>query len=262
MDRFNAQDGLEGRGQTSDRTTEVCKGWPFGADEAVRRQTEAAIALDAPKEMSLDLGKGVLMKLVLIPPGDFLMGTPRDEPVYHDEEQQHKVTITKPFYLGRHKVTQKQYEQVMGNSPSYFKKATEPVDSISWNDATEFCKKLSASSGKRVRLPTEAEWEYACRAGTASVYESDPHAFGLVEMSLGELGQWCADWYDADYYALSPQVDPQGPSTGKCHVVRGTGSVLPVMGWRARMADREQLAYDPEFLSLVSFRIVCEVDSK
>jgi len=114
----------------------------------------------SPVEITNSIG----MKLRLIPAGEFLMGSPHSDRDAKDEEKpQHKVKITKPFYLGVHEVTQAEYEKVMGENPSNFKGASNPVEQVSWYDATEFCKRLSAKEGKTYRLPTEAEWEYACR---------------------------------------------------------------------------------------------------
>lgn len=131
-------------------------------------------ATDHPKvDMTLDLGNGVTMKLVLIPAGTFTMGSPANEPGRNDDEgPQHKVTISKPFYMGIYTVTQEQYQQVMGINPSQCKGASNPVEKVSWDDATEFCKKLSQKTGRKVKLPTEAQWEYACRAGTTTAYNT------------------------------------------------------------------------------------------
>jgi len=127
------------------------------------------------------------MKLKLIPAGEFLMGSPESDDMAQDRDKpQHKVRITQAFYLGVHEVTQQQYETVMGTNPSKFKDAANPVERVSWCDAVEFCKKLSAKEGKTYRLPTEAEWEYACRAGTTTVYSF------ADESELGEYA-WCAN---------------------------------------------------------------------
>jgi formylglycine-generating enzyme required for sulfatase activity len=145
-----------------------------------------------PKKIELDLGGGVKMKLVRIPAGEFMMGSSlsaektaeryADKAEYFkDEHPQHRVRITRPFYMGACEVTQEQYETVMGESPSHFKGAKNPVESVSWNDATEFCNKLSGRTGRTVRLPTEAEWEYACRAGSTTAY-----CFGDSEAQLGD----------------------------------------------------------------------------
>jgi formylglycine-generating enzyme required for sulfatase activity len=124
-------------------------------------------------ETVLDLGNNVKMRLVLIPAGKFMMGSPATEAGRSgDEGLQHEVTISKPFYMGVFEVTQEQYEQVMDDNPSDFKGSGNPVEDVSWDDAVEFCKKLSARTGKTVRLPTEAEWEYACRAGTTTEFHT------------------------------------------------------------------------------------------
>jgi len=125
------------------------------------------------QETDLDLGNNVKMRLVLIPAGKFMMGSPATEVGRGgDEGPQHEVTISKPFYMGVLEVTQEQYEAVMGVNPSSFKGAKNPVENVSWDDAVEFCKKLSARTGKTVRLPTEAQWEYACRAGTITAFHT------------------------------------------------------------------------------------------
>ena len=124
-------------------------------------------------DLTFDLGNGVKMPLVLIPAGKFTMGSPASEPGRSpDEGPQHQVTITEPFYMGIYTVTQDQYQQVMRTNPSDFKGGNNSVENVSWDDAMEFCKKLSQKTGKRVRLPTEAQWEYACRAGTTTAYNT------------------------------------------------------------------------------------------
>ena len=191
----------------------------------------------APAELTLDLGGGVTMKMVLIRPGKFMMGSPETEKGRFDHEVQHEVTISKPFYMGVTEVTQAQYEAVMGTNPSHFKGATKPVEPVSWNDAAEFCKKLSEKTRQAVRLPTEAEWEYACRAGTQTAFsfgddpsalgdyawwdgnsgktphpvgQKKPNAWGLYDMH-GNVWEWCADWYEG--LQKGPVTDPSGPAT-------------------------------------------------
>ena len=164
------------------------------------------------------------MKLVLIPTGSFLMDSPASEARRDNDEAQVTVFITSPFSLGVHEVTQSQYESVMGNNPSGFKGANNPVDTVSWDDAVAFCAKLSAlpaekSAGHVYRLPTEAEWEYACRAGTTTAFsfgddeqdlgkyawfgrnsgdttravgEKHPNGWGLYDMH-GNVWEWCSD---------------------------------------------------------------------
>ena len=230
--------------------------WPFDAKEASRRQAETAAALGVAKDLALELGGGVSMKLVLIPAGKFLMGSPATEKGrWRDDGPQHEVTLTKPFYMGACELTQEQYEQIVGTNPSFYNGKTNPVELVSWEEATAFCKKLSAKTGKRVRLPTEAEWEYACRAGsstpfhmgetvstsdanydgdstygsgrkgvyrgkTVSVGSFKPNAFGLYDMH-GNVWEWCQDWYGESYYGSSAKTDPKGPSSGRYRVLRG-----------------------------------------
>jgi hypothetical protein len=117
-----------------------------------------------------NLPNGVTLDMVSIPAGTFMMGSPETEKDRYDNEgPQHEVTISH-FYLAKYQVTQAQWQAVMGNNPSYFKGDNRPVERVSWNDAVEFCKKLSKLTGQNYRLPTEAEWEYACRAGTTTCY--------------------------------------------------------------------------------------------
>jgi formylglycine-generating enzyme required for sulfatase activity len=155
------------------------------------------------------------MQLVWIPPGQFLMGK-KGRPF---RVPQHRVRISRGFWMGVYEVTQTQYEAAMGKNPSYPKGNALPVDHVSWHDATEFCQKLSHKEGRTYRLPMEAEWEYACRAGTQTDYwwgdtpEADPNkanGFGLFNMHDG-VAEWCQDWYSDGYYVIAPQMDPQGP---------------------------------------------------
>ena len=167
------------------------------------------------------------MKLALIPAGEFLMGSPdSDKDAQADEKPQHRVRITRPFYLGATEVTQGQYRAVTGQSPSNFKGSDDlPVEKVSWNDAIAFCDKLSELEkgplgGARYRLPTEAEWEYACRAGSTTRF-----SFGDDAASLGEFA-----WYNGN----SEQQDPSGgPEAAEClgslrHARKCLGVVL---GW-------------------------------
>jgi formylglycine-generating enzyme required for sulfatase activity len=122
----------------------------------------------APKELTVDLGKGVKLEMVLIPAGEFMMGSPdSDKDALQDREKpQHRVRITKPFYLGKYLVTQEQWEAVMRSNPSHFKGPKNPVETVSWDDCQKFLGKLNAKvGGGEFQLPTEAQWEYACRGG-------------------------------------------------------------------------------------------------
>ena len=250
--------------------------------------------------LDLDLGGGVMMRLVYIPAGTFMMGGDQSpEQVarlgegqadwYQDEHPQHRVRITQGFYLGATEITQAQYEAVMGKNPSHFKGKDNPVEQVSWNEAAEFCKKLSEKTGQIVRLPTEAEWEYACRAGTTtpfhtgetistdqanydgnSVYGNGrkgpyrkktlavgsfaPNAWGLYDMH-GNVWEWCGDWYDSGYYGKSHAADPQGPRTGEPRVLRGgSWNGYP---WRCRSAFRH--AAGPSRGNDLGFRVVVGV---
>ena len=196
------------------------------------------------------------MQLRLIPAGEFLMGSPLTERGRDDAEEQHRVRITKPYYLGVTEVTQGQWKSVMGTEPwsgkSYVRGGSDyPATYVPWTEAVEFCKKLSQREGEPYRLPTEAEWEYACRAGSKTAYsfgdaasslkdyewfrdnadhagedyahrvaQKRANAFGLYDMH-GNVWEWCADWYDKDYYGKSPLSDPTGPDSSSFRVVRG-----------------------------------------
>ena len=142
------------------------------------------------------------MKFAVIPPGEFMMGSPEDEPGRQADETLHKVTLTQPFQLGMHEVTQEQYQKVMGTNPSDFKGPQNPVEQVSWNDAVEFCRKLSEqpeekAAGYAYRLPTEAEWEYACRAETTSAF-----SFGDNVSELGDYAWFCINSGDQPIDAL------------------------------------------------------------
>jgi len=170
--------------QSEEGPWEVYLKWPFDAAEARRRQEETAKALGVPVEQEIDLGDGVKMTLVLIPAGEFLMGSPPttspeklqklyggDIESYQMEFPQHRVRISKPFLLGKREVNQALWRAVMGDNPSEAKATLQhPAERVSWQDCQVFLRKLSEKTGRPFRLPTEAEWEYACRAGSASDY--------------------------------------------------------------------------------------------
>ena len=183
-------------------------------------------------------------EMVLIPAGTFMMGSPESEEGRRYGETQHEVTLTNPFYMGKYEVTQEQWESVMGSNPSYNKGAKLPVTDVSWNGCKKFIKKLNGITKGKYRLPTEAEWEYACRAGTTTAYsygdsltKADanidgnstkevgsykPNAFGLYDMH-GNVWEWCEDWYGS--LQDGEVTDPKGPATGERRVLRG-GSFL------------------------------------
>jgi formylglycine-generating enzyme required for sulfatase activity len=229
-----------------------------------------AVGAMPEKTISLDLGGGVTLPLTLVPAGKFVMGSPDSEQGrVPNEGLQHEVTISKPFYMGVTEVTQAQYEAVMGTNPSRFKGPTNPVERVSWDDAVLFCRELSEKTRKAFRLPTEAEWEYACRAGSKTRFsfgDSDsvfsyawfgsnsggktnpvgctkPNAWGLYDMH-GNVSEWCADWYGS--YSSGASTDPQGAGSGGDRVVRG-GSWLDDDSVYFRCAVRYNLA--PSFRS-------------
>ncbi len=244
------------------------------------------------------------MKLVLILPGSFTMGSPITEVGRQDWESQHLVTISSWYYLGAFEVTQDEYEKVTGKRPSAyrstqlsfgqvgerFRGATYPVNQISWEDAVSFCKKLSdlpeeKTAGREYRLPTEAEWEYACRAGSRTIYsfgdsvvalgeyawfgdtlegarpvgQKKPNHWGLYDMH-GNVFEFCQDWYgDADYPS-GAATNPQGPGEGATRVSRGGC-------WRCDVADcrsarRVSISANRPINEYFGFRVAISLPSK
>jgi sulfatase modifying factor 1 len=205
---------------------------------------------EQPKTFTNSIG----MKFVWISPGTFMMGSPKEEKERFGHETQHKVTLTKGFYMGVYTVTQEEWRAVTGKNPGHFKgEKNLPVEQVSWDDCQEFIKKLREKDKKLYRLPTEAEWEYSCRAGTKTpfhfgetistdhanyngtfangdgkkgVYREKttpvgtfpPNAVGLFDMH-GNVWQWCQDNYGV--YLQKDVVDPQGPKKGDSRVLRG-----------------------------------------
>ncbi|MCY2940242.1 MAG: formylglycine-generating enzyme family protein [Planctomycetota bacterium] len=203
---------------------------PFTAEEAKTAQKELAKSLGKFMEAKIDLGKGVNK-----------MGSPASEVGRVDNETQHEVTLTKPFYMGKYEVTQEQWEVVMGDNPSSKTKGAKlPITGVSWEDCQEFIKKLNAKTKGSYLLPTEAEWEYACRAGTTTAYSfgnsltkseaniggsstkavgnNKPNIFGLYDMH-GNVWEWCEDWLGA--YLEESVTDPRGPAIGNTRMLRG-----------------------------------------
>ena len=188
------------------------------------------------------------MELVLVQPGTFRMGSDDGDA---DEKPIRSVTISKPFYIGRYEVTQKQWRNVMGTNPSMFQGDNNPVEMVSWNDAEAFIQKLNEKEGTtKYRLPTEAEWEFAARGGTQSngykfagsnnavdvavcgensgremkpVGSKRPNELGIYDMS-GNAWEWCLDWKGD--YGGSAERDPKGPSSGVLRVLRGGSFVF------------------------------------
>jgi formylglycine-generating enzyme required for sulfatase activity len=276
-----------------------------GSDSGADSQRGAESApgtADAVEKWPREIVNSIGMKLARIPKGTFTMGSPAEEKERLTDEEQHEVEITKDFWLGVHEVTQQQFREVMGYNPSYFSAFTTfgqgkpgakysysvpaagqrhvigydtddfPVETVSYEEAVELCQKLSAlpaekRARRKYRLPTEAEWEYACRGGvpsrpfhpgnslssrqanfdgnfpygaekgkclrrTCKVGRYAPNAWGLCDMH-GNVREWCSDWYDADYYGKSPRRDPQGPAEGSLRVIRGGGCSSDGKGCRS-----------------------------
>ena len=221
--------------------------------------TGLAQELKPEKVEIIDLGKDVKLEMVLVPTGKFQMGSPTSEKDRSNNEKQHEVTLTKPFYLGKYEVMQEQWEVVMGKNPSRIKGAKLPVTDVSWEDCQEFIKKLNTKTNGGYRLPTEAEWEYACRAGTttrysfgewltpidANCYDSKigkpvavgsykPNAFGLYDMH-GNVFEWCEDRYAP--YPEGAVTDPKGPETGTIRVLRGGSFTFQIPSARSSIRD-------------------------
>ena len=308
---------------------------PFDAKKAREHQENWAKYLGVPVEMTNSIG----MKFVLIPPGEFDMGSVAAEQTGGDDREhepkqdeaegvkpvgraadelpRHRVRINRAFHLAVYPVTQREYEQVVGVNPSAFvrqprdasafhppfpkgqseerKQAAKklvntdtsrhPVETVTWENTVDFCRRLSAlpaeqAAGRIYRLPTEAQWEHACRAGTTSrwwfgndeavlgkhawffknsggmthpVGQKLPNPWGLYDM-YGNVMQWCADWFRGDYYRRSPLDDPPGPATGSHHGLRG-GFFGSASGW-CRSASRYCAAVP--LSAARGFRVLCQ----
>lgn len=253
--------------------------WPFDLREAVRRQETTAQVLDVPARRELAIGSDATLSLVLIPAGEFVMGAAEGAPGFAaDQSPPHRVRISDPFYMSATEVTRRQFEAVTGRMPPAGGKAEDGMPgtlpaAVSWSDAHLFCAELSRRKNVTVSLPTEAQWEYACRAGSDEVYGRAGSPKGLLERAWGRLNaegphpvgsrqangwglhdmhgnamEWCRDWYDSRYYFESPVDDPRGPESGDYKVLRGGSWVdepeeMHVAFRRAYLPDSERPTY-------------------
>ena len=227
-----------------------------------------------------NLGNGVTLEMVKIPGGDFEMGSPEDEEGRSKDEGPQRQVKVPEFFMGKYQVTQAQYQQIMGKNPSNFKGDERPVEKVSWNDAVEFCKKLTQKTGRTYRLPSEAEWEYACRAGTTTRFHfsenisSDlanygrnikettpvgkfpPNAFCLYDMH-GNVWEWCQDTWHDNY--------KDAPKDGSAWIDNNNRSQIVLRGgsWKSnphycRSASRYGYKFNITGINL-GFRVLCVV---
>lgn len=244
----------------------------------------SAVPAQAGPRLEVAISNTLAMPMVLIPAGTFVMGTPETETYRKADEVQHKVTITKPFYLAVYTVTRRQFAAAMQQKMPSGANGDLP-QTVPWGEAEWFCKNLSHSTGQKFRLATEAEWEYACRAGTTTPFSTGetisttqanfngdriygrgqkgiyrdnltppgtfpPNAWGVADMH-GNFFEWCSDWRAP--YPSGDQIDPQGPRTGKRRVMRGGNfSSHP-----AYLRSGARYDYDPKVD--YAFRVVLEL---
>ena len=274
-----AAGGVWGQGTTVPAKLKV----PAGFKAAKGTEAETYTNTGWAKEI---VNEKVGLEMVFIPAGEFKMGSPAGENYRSSNELQHKVKITKPFYMGKYEVTQGQVMKVMGSNPSHFTKSEKlPVEQVNWVDCQGFVAQLKRAAGNGgFALPTEAQWEYACRAGSETIYFwgpwnngfaecvwfanttsekntqevglKKPNAWGLYDM-YGNVWEWCQDWFGENYYKESPEADPKGPATGTERVIRGAS-------WKDGMAvhrSAKRYSYPPENKAGNSFgmRVVLEL---
>ena len=177
--------------------------------------------------------KGVDFAFRWCPPGTFMMGSPESEEERNDNETQHQVSLTKGFWMMEREVIQKQWKAIMDNNPSHLRGSYLPVEGVTWKDVQFFCDKC-VQLGFNVKLPTEAQWEYACRAGSSADH-SQNNSWGLQNMHE-EVWEFCSDWYGP--YPNESVTDPTGPSVGDVHICRGGSNGLFMMPNRERSAQR------------------------
>lgn len=257
-----------------------------GSDIALENQIKFAQKTRLPVTVKSRMSE---ITFSLIPPGSFKMGSSKWEDRRDNDEKQHSVTITRPYYIGTLEITQAQWLRVMGTNPSKFNdaKGTAPVETVSWNDCVRFCKTLCTLENVpegSYRLPTEAEWEYACRAGTKTPFcygdelkhdmahfgqmpyvgntstipggSFPPNAWGLYDMH-GNVYEWCHDWF-ANYQGDA--VDPEGPATGTERVSRSGG--WGIQASYCRSANRCADAKPSYKMFALGLRIVRDINNK
>jgi formylglycine-generating enzyme required for sulfatase activity/tetratricopeptide (TPR) repeat protein len=245
------------------------------------RTTGAKDVADRLPPLTIDLGEGVTLELVHVPPGRFTMGSEDGQP---DERPVHEVEITRGFYIGRYEVTEAQYQRVMRAAPAGSRGPEYPVAQVSWDEAALFCRRLSAQARRRCRLPTEAEWEYACRAGSKTRYcfggnsgmlgdhawfksnsggethpvgRKKPNAWGLHDVH-GNVWEWCLDWYAPQYIVTGDLTrDPTGPRAGSYRVHRGGSWANADHYCRSSRRPRNKVT---DRSAEVGFRVVASVE--
>ena len=252
------------------------------ADEHKTHKEDFLLIVDetVSKQITLEEGSDVLEGFIFVQGGTFQMGSNDGD---SDEKPVHSITVS-DFYIGKYEVTQKEWKDIMGKNPSYFKGDNLPVEQVRWNDVQKFIKKLNIKTGGNFRLPTEAEWEYAARGGNKSVtlsgvegykYSSsndigsvawytsnssskthpvglkNANELGIYDMS-GNVYEWCNDWYDTNYYKNSPKNNPQGASSGAYRVYRGGSWYLHAEYCRVAYRSNN---YPGDFISYLGFRL-------
>ncbi|BAY30794.1 serine/threonine protein kinase [Nostoc carneum NIES-2107] len=271
---------------SQERNTLPLKTFEFNTRNVNARGIECYLQSRRANFFIEDLGKGVILEMVSIPSGTFMMGSPQGEG-YEREKPQHEVKVS-GFFIGKYEVTQAQYQAIMDSNPSKFKGEKHPVEQVSWNQAIEFCQRLSKKTGRIYRLPSEAEWEYACRAGTTTPFSFgetittnlanydgnytydfgskgqyrqqttqvgsfSPNLFGLYDMH-GNVWEWCEDYYHENYQGA--------PTDGSAWLTAGDSSYRQIRGgsWfnvpgYCRSANRSSIGVDKHNF-YISFRVV------
>jgi len=233
----------------------------------------AAAGQSAQDTLAIEPGGGVRLELLPIPSGSFIMGSDG----MPNEQPSHKVRITQPFFMGKYLVTQEQWQAMMGSNPSHFAGPKNPVDSVKWSDCQDFAARLTSKCpGYVFKLPTEAQWEYACRAGTTAdhyfvgnvqdyawcfqnagamthpVGQKKPNPWGLYDMT-GNVWEWCADWYGP--YRDGEASDPGGPDSGTGRAIRGGGWTT---GKASVLRSSTRKGVDPDKVNPgIGLRVVC-----